>query len=134
MPVAVGAESSRMDFALSQGFAVKLSREVGECTVRGRPLVLLQQQLNVNELSLNDKQRRKAKRRSDCCTQYNLGNSAMKIPKGTFCVFVNSVWTPLKDAVGFNDVFKNTNFRKLIPAMKKGETQTFSGHSYKVQM
>lgn len=60
----------------------------------------------------------------------------VSIPKGTFCVFVNSRWVALKETVGFNDVFKNSNFRKLLPKMQKGEVVRFpvvGGHAFKVQ-
>lgn len=60
--------------------------------------------------------------------------AAKFIPAGTFCVFSNGIWKPLKDTVGYGDHFKRAEFRKLLSAAKvSGQPFKYKGVSFKVQ-
>jgi hypothetical protein len=55
------------------------------------------------------------------------------VPPGTFMVYINSVWTPLKETIGFGDYFRDARFRAILPLIKKGEVHRFKGRAFKVQ-
>ena len=55
----------------------------------------------------------------------------LPVSKGALCVFSNGVWREVKDTP-LEGVYRNKEFRDLIPAMKKGEVARYKGHSFKI--